>query len=247
MTESAYDKRRMYKSEPYLRAEHLLKDGRYASTNIQIKDIVYDCPKKKIGSPEMGKMIGLAFEGTDKVLGLCATNESMVAFVLGNGHPPSWIGKKILLVVRLAGNKKEPAIRVWPGKGNPHPNNRVREQMGDPITEEWYSKHEASGPEGEPPEPKKIQEQKKPAEPKKFTAEERAEWLKNFDAKIAAARTTTDIDECRSSFTKLGPYLEKHSTPLTEDERKRIAMLIQMASESAVAPASNDKPEGTLL
>lgn len=247
MTESAYDKRRLYKSEPYLRAEHLLKDGRYASPMIQIKDIVYDCPKKKIGSPEMGKMIGLAIEGTDKVLGLCATNESLVAFILGNGHPPTWIGKKVQLVVRLAGNKKEPAIRVWPGRDNPHPNNRVREQMGDPIPDDWYGKHAPPSTEGTKEKPPEQKKEQKPAEPKKFTAEERAEWLKNFDSKIAAAKTTADIDECRASFTKLGPYLEKHSTPLTEDERKRIAMLIQMASESAVALVSNDKPEGTLL
>lgn len=247
MSESAYDKRRLYKSEPYLRAEHLLKDGRYASPMIQIKDIVYDCPKKKIGSPEMGKMIGLAIEGTDKVLGLCATNESLVAFILGNGHPPTWIGKKVQLVVRLAGNKKEPAIRVWPGKDNPHPNNRVREQMGDPIPDDWYSKHAPPSTEEPAKKDQKPPEQKKPAEPKKLTADERKEFLTKLDTQIAAAKTTADLDTCRSNFTKLGPYLESHGVPLSDEERKRIATLIQMAGESVTAAPADDKPADTLL
>ena len=85
-------------------------------------------------------MKGLAFVGTDKVLGLNVTNESLICVQTGHGKPDNWIGHKIQLVVRLIDDKRkkveEPAIRVWPSK--PIPNGRIRDQMGREIPEEWY-------------------------------------------------------------------------------------------------------------
>lgn len=128
--------RRTYNDEPYLRAEHLLRDGKYQAVTVEIADIVYECPSKK--GDRDGIMKGLAFVGTDKVLGLKPTNESLLCIQTGNGKPESWIGHKIQLVVRIVRNKKlvEPAIRIWPSK--PVPNGRIRDQMGKEITDEWY-------------------------------------------------------------------------------------------------------------
>lgn len=242
---TTYENRRKFKSEPYLRAEHLLKDGKYVSALIEIVDIVYDCPKKKLGSTEMGKMLGLAIKGTDKILGLCATNEGMVAHITGCGNPPDWIGKKVQLVVRLAGNKKEPAIRVWPGRGNPHPNNRVREQMGEEITEEWYRTHAWDNHE-EPAKETKPEQQKKSAEPKKIPDKERQEWITKVEDAIRGCKVQADLNEARSKFTNLGPYLEKHSTPLTDEELKRISDLLAETAKSIPAQ-QDDKPEGALV
>ena len=128
--------RRTYKDEPYLRAEHLLRDGKYKAATVEIADVVYDCPGKKGDKDKMMK--GLAFVGSDKVLGLNTTNESLVCWQTGDNRPDKWIGKKIQLVVRLVRNKKleEPAIRVWPS--TPVPNVRIRDQMGKEIPDSWY-------------------------------------------------------------------------------------------------------------
>lgn len=130
--------RRTYKDEPYLRAEHLLKDGRYVSCVVEIADVVYECPGKKGNKDKLMK--GLAFKGSDKVLGLNVTNESLVSIQTGQGKPENWIGHKIQLVVRLVPNRTnktdEPAIRIWPSK--PVPNGRIRDQMGKEISADWY-------------------------------------------------------------------------------------------------------------
>lgn len=130
--------KRIYKDEPYLRSEHLLRDGKYQAVDVTIADVVYDCPGKKGEKNKLMK--GLAFVGTDKVLGLNVTNESLICVQTGHGKPDNWIGHKIQLVVRLIDDKRkkveEPAIRVWPSK--PIPNGRIRDQMGREIPEEWY-------------------------------------------------------------------------------------------------------------
>lgn len=133
--------RRQYKDEPYLRSEHLLRDGKYQSPFVEIADIVYNCPVKK--GDKDSATIGLAFVGSDKVLGLNRTNESMLCWVTGQGKPDNWIGHKIQLVVRLVRNKKveEPAIRIWSTR--PHPRGQVRDQMGAEIKDEWYGKGDA--------------------------------------------------------------------------------------------------------
>jgi hypothetical protein len=132
--------KRQFKDEQYLRAEHLLRDGKYQAVTVEIADIVWNCPIKK-GDKDT-TTIGVAFVGTDKVLGLNRTNDSLICLQTGHGKPESWIGHKIQLVVRLVRNKKveEPAIRVWPSK--PIPNGRIRDQMGREITADWYGKTE---------------------------------------------------------------------------------------------------------
>ena len=127
-----------YNGEAYLRAEHLLRGGKYVAATVTISRIVDDCPIKR--GEKDGLTQGLAFEKTDKILGLNKTNYSLVCWELGEGLPENWIGKKITLVARLVRNKKviEPGIRVWP-KIEP-PNARLREHLGAEITDEWYRK-----------------------------------------------------------------------------------------------------------
>ena len=124
----------------YLRSEHLLKGGRFISAKVTISDIIEECPIKR--GDKDSQTIGLAFAKSDKILGLNKTNYSLVCWELGEGKPQDWIGKQITLVVRLIRNKKllEPGIRVWPT--TPHPNSRIREQMGTEILDEWYSKQQ---------------------------------------------------------------------------------------------------------
>lgn len=138
--------RRQYADEQYLRAEHLLHDGKYRAVTVEISDVVWGCKVKK--GDKDAVTIGLAFKGSDKVLGLNRTNEGMVCHVTGQGNHDKWIGHKIQLVVRLVSRyvkkegaiKKElvwePAIRVW--SAIPHPRGQVRDQMGKEITESWY-------------------------------------------------------------------------------------------------------------
>lgn len=129
--------KRTYKDEPYLRAEHLLQDGKYRSVVVEIEDVIHDCPGKKGERDKL--MLGLVFKGKQKVLGLNVTNESLVCLQTGNGSPEKWIGHKIQLVVRLIPNKRkkidEPAIRIWPSK--PIPNWRIQDQMGKEVPEGW--------------------------------------------------------------------------------------------------------------
>ena len=125
----------------YLRAEHLLKAGKFISAKVTIADIIDECPIKR--GDKDAQTIGLAFAKSDKILGLNKTNYSLVCWELGEGKPQDWIGKQITLVVRLVRNKKvnEPAIRVWPTTS--HPRSQVREQMGTEILDEWYARTEA--------------------------------------------------------------------------------------------------------
>jgi hypothetical protein len=128
-----------FHDQTYLRAEHLLKHGKYIAAKVTIENIVEDCPIKR--GDKDAFTIGLAFAKSDKILGLNKTNYSLICWELGEGKPQDWIGKQITLVVRLVRNKKlnEPAIRVWPTL--PHARAQVREQMGTEITDEWYSKN----------------------------------------------------------------------------------------------------------
>lgn len=129
--------RRKYAEEQYLRAEHLLRDGKYRAVTVEISEVVWGCKVKK--GDKDAVTIGLAFKNSDKVLGLNRTNESMVCHVTGQGNPDKWVGHKIQLVVRLVRNKKveEPAIRVW--STTPHPRGQVRDQLGREITADWYA------------------------------------------------------------------------------------------------------------
>ena len=71
--------KRMYKGERYLRADHLMKGGKFIAVKVKIADVIHGLPAK-IMSKDAGDgvkyMPGLVFEGKDKVLGLNTTNES---------------------------------------------------------------------------------------------------------------------------------------------------------------------------
>ncbi len=68
--------KRFFKDEQYLRAEHLLRDGKYQAVIVEIADIIWNCPIKK-GDKET-TTIGVTFAGSEKVLGLNRTNESLI-------------------------------------------------------------------------------------------------------------------------------------------------------------------------
>lgn len=133
---------RQYKGEKYLRSEHLFRNGKYVAAHVTIEEVIENCPIKR--GDEDGVTLGLQFAKSDKVLGLNATNFAQVCWETGEGKPENWIGKKLVLAVRLVRNRKlmEPGIRVWPT--TPHPNSRVREQMGTEVTDDWYEKNRAA-------------------------------------------------------------------------------------------------------
>jgi len=131
-----------FNGEQYLRAEHLLRNGKYVAAKVKVCGVIEDCPIKR--GDKDGSTIGLRFENSDKVLGLNRTNHSLICWETGEGKPERWVGHTITLVVRLVRNKKllEPAIRIWPTKQ--HPNIRVREQLGAEITNDWYDQNSAA-------------------------------------------------------------------------------------------------------
>ncbi len=129
----------IYSGQQYLRAEHLMHGGKYIAATVTVSGVIEDCPIKR--GDKDGVTTGLAFEKSDKVLGLNRTNYSLCCWETGEGKPELWIGRKIMLVVRLVRNRKllEPAIRVWPRRV--HPCVRVRDQLGEEITAAWYAEN----------------------------------------------------------------------------------------------------------
>jgi hypothetical protein len=250
--------KRMYKGERYLRADHLMKGGKFIAVKVKVSDVVHGLPAKIMGKDAddtdgkgVKMMPGLVFDGKDKVLGLNITNESNLCWETGEGNWPGWIGKEILLVVRLVKsyNKQSrsfeeiPCIRIWPRQ--PHPNGRVRDQMGVEVPDSWY----ASARSDYLANQKQMDEQEKPADkqpdkppvekPPEFNADERARWISIFERCISEAKDGNDIGVCRTRFTALGSELDKHKMPLTLDERKVLSDKL-----SAVAKAIKEKQDG---
>jgi len=230
MSQQTSNSRRQYKNEPYLRAEHLLVNGRYVATKKKIVDIVYGCPKKKMGSTEMAQMIGLAFPGTDKILGLCATNESLIAWICGDGDPQKWIGREIMLCVRLAGNTKEPAIRIWPGKGRKHPNNRVSNQMGDEINDSWYASHSPLD-HTEAAKAQAAENQQKHEKPQDNAAV-RVGLIDKLTAMIMGAKGPEELAGCEANLNGLKAWGVKHGMPLSDDESSRFESMLAATQAS---------------
>lgn len=243
--------KRMYKGERYLRADHLMKGGKFIAVKVKISDVVHGLPAKIMGkdaSDSDGKgvkyMPGIVFEGKDKTLGLNTTNESNLCWETGEGNWPGWIGKEILLVVRLVKSynaqkrafEEIPCIRIWPRQ--PHPNGRVRDQMGVEVPDSWYAEARSDYLDGQ----KQMDEQEKPADkqpekppiekPPEFTAETRAKWISIFERCISEAANDSDIGVCRTRFTALGSELDKHKMPLTLDERKVLSDKLSAASKA---------------
>lgn len=250
--------KRMYKGERYLRADHLMKGGKFIAVKVKITDVVHGLPAKIMGKDAddtdgkgVKMMPGLVFDGKDKVLGLNITNESNLCWETGEGNWPGWIGKEILLVVRLVKsyNKQSrsfeeiPCIRIWPRQ--PHPNGRVRDQMGIEVPDSWYAEARSDYLANQ----KQMDEQEKPADkqpekppvekPPEFTAETRAKWISIFERCISEAKDDKDIGVCRTRFTALGSELDKHKMPLTADERKSLSDKL-----SAAVKAIKEKQDG---
>lgn len=247
--------KRMYKGERYLRADHLMKGGKFIAVKVKISDVIHGLPAKIMGkdaSDPDGKgvkfMPGIVFEGKDKTLGLNTTNESNLCWETGEGNWPGWIGKEILLVVRLVKSynaqkrafEEIPCIRIWPRQ--PHPNGRVRDQMGVEVPDSWYAEARSDYLDGQ----KQMDEQEKPADkqpekpkPVEFNADERARWIAIFERCISEAANDSDIGVCRTRFTALGTELDKHKMPLTLDERKVLSDKL-----SAAAKAIKEKQDG---
>lgn len=212
---SSYDKRRTYQNERYLRSEHLMSGGKYLSVTWTIKDVVFDCPAKRMGAQKgeesTSKMPGIEFvEAPGYVLGLCKTNESMLCMVTGEGHPSKWIGKKIQIVVRLIADRKTktdiPALRIWTDK--PIYLGRVRDQMGRKVDSEWYASNSFTGVPTDEPE-------KKP------------EPAANHDAEVAAL------------LVALGKVTDETSLGVCRTEATRIWKLIDAASQHLITDKSN--------
>ena len=208
---SSYDKRRVYANERYIRSEHLLHGGRFVAVTWTIKEVVYDCPAKRMGAKAgedaTSKMPGIEFnEAPGYLLGLCKTNESMLCMVTGEGHPAKWSGKKVQLVVRLIRDRKTktdiPAIRVW----SEHPIHlgRVMDQMGRRVDDEWYAANTLTeGATTTPAEP--------PATPPAKTAEPSAKQPPpaNHDAEVTALLSSLDKVTDQAGLDALSPEVAR--------------------------------------
>ena len=107
-----------YQNEPFMRSEHLLRGGKYASPTCKVSAVLNGVPLMRKNKSYQG--MALQFEGQTKVLGLGATNESIMAVVAGDSNPQAWIGVAVKLEVRevnSAGGGTEPAIRIIPPSG----------------------------------------------------------------------------------------------------------------------------------
>jgi hypothetical protein len=107
-----------YANEEYLRAEHLLKDGKYRTVQLPIEAVIEGCPLQRKLKATQG--FGLRFKGATKILGLGATNYSLVCASTGESDPANWIGKTIRIEVRRVRSQAggtQPAIRIIPPDG----------------------------------------------------------------------------------------------------------------------------------
>lgn len=119
-----------YINQPYLRSEHLLREGKYASPQLKIVDVLHNAPLMRKNKTYQG--LALVFEKQEKVLGLGVTNESLLAIVCGDSAPDKWIGHTIRLEVRevqSVSGGTEPAIRIIPESGTKLRSGLVR-QLG---------------------------------------------------------------------------------------------------------------------
>jgi hypothetical protein len=122
-----------YTNEPFMRSEHLLRGGKYASPTCKVSAVLTGVPLMRKNKSYQG--IALQFEGQTKVLGLGVTNESIMAVVAGDSNPQAWIGVAVKIEVRevnSASGGTEPAIRIIPPAGTKMRSGLVR-QLGKKI------------------------------------------------------------------------------------------------------------------
>lgn len=95
----------------FLKAEDL--QGKKPVLTIASADVV----EKDYGDGQgPKKQVVLAFNGTDKVLGLNRTNANRIAELTGSDDSDDWVGRTIKLFVEQVTfqNKTVPAIRIFP-------------------------------------------------------------------------------------------------------------------------------------
>ena len=122
-----------YTNEPFLRSEHLLRNGNYCTPKLTVKAVLTGVPLMRKNKAYQG--IALVFEKQEKVLGLGNTNESLMAVATGESSPEKWIGQTIILEVRevnSASGGTEPAIRIRPADGTKMRSGLIK-QLGKAI------------------------------------------------------------------------------------------------------------------
>jgi hypothetical protein len=100
--------------QEFLYAENLLSKGAYQTVKVKIAEVMKPNQLRCASGKPIEKYV-VRFEGKNKMLILCKTNEKVLHFVCGGG-PDEWPGKEITLAVRDVefGRDIVPAIRVMP-------------------------------------------------------------------------------------------------------------------------------------
>lgn len=111
MSKQSQDRRFLY-------AEDLLRDGKYISPVVEIKEVIRPGSLKGGDGRAIDKWT-VAFKGAEKKLILCTTNCSIIHFVVGDEPGEKWIGKSIKIQARIveAFGEDTVAIRVVPPIG----------------------------------------------------------------------------------------------------------------------------------
>lgn len=140
---------RKYINEPYLRAEHLLVDGRYKPFELVVCGVLTDAPLQR--KLQAAKGVALVFQSqsgkpVEKVLGLGQTNESLMTVIAGDSRPEKWIGQKVRLEVRKVrkaerGGGNQPAIRIIPPAGT-----ELRSGLAKELGEQYEAVSKAQNP-----------------------------------------------------------------------------------------------------
>jgi len=123
----------------FLKAEDL--QGKKPIVTIASADVV----EKDYGDGQgPKKQVVLAFNGTEKVLGLNRTNANRLAELIGSDDSDDWVGASIKLFVEQVTfqNKVVPAIRIFPELPN---------QNGQPVQDSFASAMPTHSGNAEPP------------------------------------------------------------------------------------------------
>ena len=240
---SSYE-RRIYKNERYLRSEHLLAGGKFVSVMWTIKDIIWDCPAKRMGAKAgeeaTSKMPAIEFEeAPGYCLGLCKTNESLASIATGEGHPAKWRGKKIQLVVRIIADRKTktdiPCIRIWPSAAVKL--GRLLEQMGRKIEDDFYANMTPAEPAAtKPPAPSANAKELEELRQKMVIETE----VMALGSAMGSVTDTAGMDAVRATFSKL-------SSKITPEQRTALVALADAAKAriAVPAPAADAEPSPT--
>ena len=87
-----------YTNEPFLKSEHLKRDGNYVTPKLNVTGVLTGVPMVRKGKEYFG--VALVFSGQEKVLGLNATNEGLMAVLAGDSRPEKWVGHSVTLEAR---------------------------------------------------------------------------------------------------------------------------------------------------